>query len=29
MEALSKKRIDEEKVSLEPDEFMDPETLKL
>jgi nitrogenase molybdenum-iron protein alpha chain len=29
MEALSKKRIDEEKVSLDPDEFIDPETLKL
>jgi len=29
MEAMKKKRIDEEKVSLEPDEFMDPETLKL
>jgi nitrogenase molybdenum-iron protein alpha chain len=29
MEALSKKRIEEEKVSLDPDEFMDPETLKL
>lgn len=29
MEAMKKKRIDEEKVSLDPDEFMDPETLKL
>ncbi|RZB36656.1 MAG: nitrogenase molybdenum-iron protein alpha chain [Desulfobacteraceae bacterium Eth-SRB2] len=29
MEALSKKRIEEEKVSLDPDEFMAPETLKL
>lgn len=29
MEALSKKRIDEEKVSLDPDKFIDPETLKL
>jgi len=29
MEAMSKKRIDEEKVSLDPDEFIDPEILKL
>lgn len=29
MDALNKKRIDEEKVSLDPDEFMDPETLKI
>lgn len=29
MEAMSKKKIDEEKVSLDPDEFIDPEILKL